>query len=80
MMSSRTFKKLSVVKLSSSFAEATKVVEVPLVPPKENQVLLKNLYAGVNASDINMTAGRYGTDGKPPFDIGVEVCHLNRLK
>lgn len=72
-MSNKTFKKVSVVKLSTNFAEATKVVEVPLIPPNDNQVLLKNLYAGVNATDINISAGRYFTDGKLPFDIGLEA-------
>jgi len=72
-MSTKTFKKLSVVKLSANFAEATKVVEVPLTPPKDDEVLFKNIYAGVNATDINITAGRYFTDGKLPFDIGLEV-------
>lgn len=72
-MSNKTFKKVSVVKLSANFAEATKVVEVPLIPPNDNQVLVKNLYAGVNATDINISAGRYFTDGKLPFDIGLEA-------
>lgn len=78
-MASKTFKKLSVVKLTNNFAEATKVVEVPLTPPDANQVLVKNIYAGVNATDINITAGRYGryfTDGKLPFDIGFEVSNF----
>ncbi len=76
-MSNKTFKKVSVVKLSANFAEATKVVEVPLIPPNDNQVLLKNLYAGVNATDINISAGRYFTDGKIPFDVGLEVFRNN---
>ncbi len=70
-MSNKTFKKLSVIKLSTNFAEATKEVEVPLIPPNDNQVLLKNIYVGVNASDINITAGRF-TDGNLPFDIELE--------
>ena len=72
-MASKMFKKLSVVKLSSNFREATKIVDVPLTPPSDDQVLVKNLYAGVNATDINMTAGRYFVSGKVPFDIGLEV-------
>jgi hypothetical protein len=73
---SKTFKKLSVVKLTNNFAEATKVVEVALTPPDANQVLVKNIYAGVNATDINITAGRLFTDGKLPFDIGFEVSNF----
>jgi len=78
-MASKTFKKVSVVKLSADFREATKIVEVPLTPPSSGQVLVKNLYAGVNATDVNISAGRYFTDGKVPFDIGLEVCNYNGI-
>ena len=70
----KTFKKLDVVKLSSNFREATEVVEQPLRQPASDEVLVKVLYSGVNATDINISAGRYFTDGKVPFDIGLEVC------
>ena len=70
---SKTFKKLSVFEKTTDFRRAVKVVEVPLVPPQDDQVLVKNIYAGVNATDINITAARYFTDGKIPFDIGLEV-------
>ncbi len=70
---SKTFKKLSVFVKTPNFREATKVVEAPLTPPEDDQVLLKNIYAGVNATDINIAAGRYFGDVKVPFDIGAEV-------
>ncbi len=70
---SKTFKKLSVIEKTSDFRKAVKVVEVPLVPPQDNEVRVKNIYAGVDATDINITAARYFTDGKLPFDIGLEV-------
>ena len=70
----KTFKKVSVVKLSQNFREATQVVEAPLRQPTDDEILIKVLFAGVNASDVNKTAGRYFTDGKVPFDIGLEVC------
>ena len=70
----KTFKKLNVVLLSSNFREATEVVEQPLRQPASDEVLVKVLYSGVNATDINISAGRYFTDGKVPFDIGLEVC------
>ena len=70
---SKTFKKLSVVEKSTDISKAVRVVEVPLVPPQDDEVLIKNIYAGVNATDINVTAGRYFTDGKLPYDIGIEV-------
>lgn len=68
-----SYKKLQVTKLSSDFREAVEVVEVPLKPPSSDEVLVKVHYAGTNASDINMSAGRYFTDGKVPFDIGFEA-------
>ena len=34
---------------------------------------------GINASDINYSAGRYDPTVKPPFDCGFEVCiFINR--
>ena len=68
----RLFNKLQVVKLSSNFREATKLVQVPIPKPEAGSVLIKNLYAGVNASDVNISAGRYWTDGNLPFDVGFE--------
>jgi len=62
----KTYKKLVVTKLSDKFREATAVVEAPLpLHLKEGQVLLKRLHVGVNASDVNFSAGRYyGVKGK----------------
>ena len=70
---SKTFKKLSVVEKTPDFRKAVRVVDVPLVQPKDDEVVVKNIYVGVNATDINITAARYFTDGKLPFDIGLEV-------
>jgi NADPH:quinone reductase-like Zn-dependent oxidoreductase len=70
---SKTFKKLSVVEKTSDFRKAVRIVNTPLERPKDNEVLIKNVYAGVNAADIMITAARYFTDGKLPFDIGLEV-------
>ena len=71
---SKTFKKVSVVKLTPNFREATKIVEEPLRSPADDEVLIKILYSGVNATDVNRSAGRSLTSGKMPFDIGLEVC------
>jgi NADPH-dependent curcumin reductase CurA len=71
-MENKTFKKVSVFKLSADIREAVKVVEVPLMKPSDDEILVKNLYSGVNATDINITAGRNYFDGKLPFDIGLE--------
>lgn len=75
----KTFQKLSVVKLTSNFGEAVKIVKEPLIEPGDDEVLIKNIYAGVNASDVNISSGRYFTDGKLPFDVGFEVSPLNLL-
>ena len=73
---SKTFKKLSVVEKSIDFGRAVRVVSVPLLPPQENQVLVKVNYVGVNASDINASAARYFPNQKLPFNIGLEVTNF----
>ena len=67
-----TYRKLQVFVKSTDFVAATKVVTVPLVEPAPNELRIRQIYAGVNATDINITAARYNTDGKVPFDIGLE--------
>lgn len=67
-----TFKKLQVTKVSSDFRAATSMFEFPIPTPGSGQILVKNHFSGVNATDINITAARYFTDGKVPFDIGFE--------
>ncbi|KAI2801338.1 Prostaglandin reductase 3, partial [Blomia tropicalis] len=68
-----TYRKLQVFEKTSDFAAAVKVVESALVDPKPDQIRVKQIYAGVNATDVNITAGRYFTDGKVPYDIGFEA-------
>lgn len=67
-----TFKKLQVTVVSSDFRKATAVFEQPIPKPGPGQILVKNHFSGVNATDINISAARYFTDGKVPFDIGFE--------
>ncbi|MCO5560901.1 hypothetical protein L7F22_014521 [Adiantum nelumboides] len=64
-------------KLSNRFGDATKIVSVPLNAVKDGYVLVKFIYAGVNASDVNYSAGLYfGSKEKAvsmlPFDAGFE--------
>lgn len=47
-MATKVFRKLQVVKITPSFREAVKLVEVPLNPPNSDEVRVKNVYAGVN--------------------------------
>jgi len=67
-----TFKKLQVIKPSTDFRKATAIFEEPIPKVGPDQILVKNRYAGVNATDINISAARYFTDGKVPFDVGFE--------
>lgn len=41
---------------------------------KPNEVVVQNHFVGINASDINHSAGRYDMKAKPPFFTGFEVC------
>lgn len=66
------FRKLQVFTKTTDFAKATKIVEAPLDNPKDDEVLVKNHYSGINATDINISAGRYFTDGVVPYNIGFE--------
>lgn len=67
-----TFKKLIVTKISQKFRDVVKVTQEKLPSPGVGEVLVKNRYVGINASDINYSAGRYDTNVKPPFDCGFE--------
>ena len=67
-----TFRKIQVHTLSSDFRAATRVVTVPMTAPTGYNVLVAVTYCGINASDINFTAGKYLRDARPPFDAGFE--------
>eukprot|EP00271_Cylindrocystis_brebissonii_P011675 TRINITY_DN29580_c0_g1_i1.p1 TRINITY_DN29580_c0_g1~~TRINITY_DN29580_c0_g1_i1.p1 ORF type:complete len:659 (-),score=121.71 TRINITY_DN29580_c0_g1_i1:431-2407(-) len=72
-------RKMVVHTLSTDFRSATKIVTIPLKPPMppRGSVLIKYLYVGVNASDVNFSAGRYfgsaeAASRQLPFDAGFE--------
>ncbi len=67
-----TYRKLVAVDFSRDFRAVARVVEVPLGQPGPCEVVIKNVYAGVNASDVNISASAYGRR-TPPFDLGVEA-------
>ena len=68
------YRKLQVHHMSPIFRQAVKLIETPLERPSPNEIRVKNIYAGINATDINITAGRYLVDrSKIPYDIGMEV-------
>ncbi|XP_073270357.1 uncharacterized protein [Primulina huaijiensis] len=79
----QNFQKIVVHTLSHNFHSATSVVRAPLrLSLKPDHVLLKIIYAGVNASDVNFSSGRYfsggGTDlaSRLPFDAGFEAVGI----
>lgn len=71
---SDTYKKLVATSFSTDFREAAEVVEAPIPEPASNEVVIKNKYAAVNATDVNITAGRYEPDAELPLDLGVEAA------
>ncbi|KAI9137245.1 putative oxidoreductase [Paraphysoderma sedebokerense] len=72
-----SFRKIVVKKLSNDFDEATEIrtadMSTTIQSLKPNEILIQNHYLGINASDINFTAGRYDPTMRPPFDAGFEA-------
>ncbi|MEQ8671941.1 MAG: zinc-binding dehydrogenase [Aggregatilineales bacterium] len=68
-----TYKKLVATKFSKDFRDASEVVEVPFPEPASNEIVIQNYYAGVNATDPNISAGLYTPGQTPPIDLGSEV-------
>eukprot|EP00262_Sarcandra_glabra_P003563 TRINITY_DN14304_c0_g1_i1.p1 TRINITY_DN14304_c0_g1~~TRINITY_DN14304_c0_g1_i1.p1 ORF type:complete len:495 (+),score=90.93 TRINITY_DN14304_c0_g1_i1:140-1624(+) len=78
-----TFEKIVVHSLSHDFRNATRILRTQLgFPIKPQHVVVKIIYAGVNASDVNFSSGRYfgGNDketiSRLPFDAGFEAVGL----
>uniref|UniRef100_A0A090XEG3 15-oxoprostaglandin 13-reductase n=1 Tax=Ixodes ricinus TaxID=34613 RepID=A0A090XEG3_IXORI len=65
------YRKLVCVKVTPNFREAVSVVTKQTPKLERNEVFLKTKYAGINASDVNVTAARYSA-ATPPFNVGVE--------
>ncbi|PSS29350.1 Zinc-binding alcohol dehydrogenase domain-containing protein [Actinidia chinensis var. chinensis] len=79
----QSFEKIVVHTLSHNFRSATSVVHTPLrLPIKPDNVLVKIVYAGVNASDVNFSSGRYFSGNNKdlgsrlPFDAGFEAVGI----
>ncbi|XP_053324336.1 prostaglandin reductase 3 [Spea bombifrons] len=68
-----SMKKLVVTQLSPNFKKAvTLIPNAPVPVPGDGDLLIRNRFVGVNASDINFSSGRYDMSVKPPFDAGFE--------
>jgi len=66
-------RKLVVTTLTSNFRKAVELQTSSLPKVQAGCVLVKNRYVGINASDVNFTAGKYFSDLPPPFDAGFEA-------
>lgn len=75
-----TYSKLQVTTVTPDFRRAVEVKSAVLKKPSGKQLVLRTLWAGVNASDVNWSAGRYmpiQAGMKPPFNCGFEsVCEV----
>ncbi|EPS60547.1 hypothetical protein M569_14256 [Genlisea aurea] len=78
-----SFEKLVIHTLSHNFRKAAGVVRFPITMPiQPDYVLLKILYAGVNASDVIYSSGKYFVDGsndiisRLPLDAGFEAVGI----
>ena len=71
---STTYRKLVATKLSTDFREAAEIVEEEIPALKPHEVLIRNRYAAVNATDVNISGGRYQPGAKPPIDLGAEAA------
>ncbi|KAF5830042.1 hypothetical protein DUNSADRAFT_15083 [Dunaliella salina] len=77
----KQYKKIQVHALSSNFHQATRIVQAPLPDPAPGKLLLRRVHVGINASDINYTAGRYHASlaeaqSRLPFDAGFESVSI----
>ena len=59
--------------LSTNFRASTRLDEVKIAPPGPYDLVVKNAAVGINASDVNFTAGAYFPGVKPPFSVGFEA-------
>ncbi len=69
----KTYRKLIAGHFSSNFREASRIVETELKPPTGFELTVRNHYAGVNATDVNISAGLYTPGATPPLDLGAEM-------
>ena len=69
-----TFRRMRVKELTTVFRDAVEIVSQPMAQPDPGQLVVRNRFVGINASDVNFTAGRYNPGQKPPFFIGFESC------
>ena len=59
--------------MSSDFRASVRIESHAVGPPAAGEVVVENLWAGVNASDINFAAGAYSPGRNPPLFPGFEA-------
>jgi len=62
-----------VTALGTNFRECTKLQEAALPKLGPSDILVKNHFLGINASDVNFSSGIYLPGVQPPFDAGFEA-------
>lgn len=67
------YQKVIVHQFNSEPQRALKIVEVDMRMPSANEILVKNHYAGVNATDIARMMGIAHSVHNTPYDLGVEA-------
>ncbi|KPA81155.1 putative oxidoreductase [Leptomonas pyrrhocoris] len=68
------FQKLQVVEKGKDFERCTKINSYPIPDHvEEGYVLVRNHYAGVNATDLTSTQNVYGPQYTVPYDFGLEA-------
>ncbi|GAB1421855.1 NADPH:quinone oxidoreductase family protein [Anaerolineales bacterium] len=65
-------RKLVVTNINDDLREALEIKTETIKQPGSGEILVKNLFSGVNAADYLMAAGRYLSNNPPPFDLGSE--------
>jgi len=70
------YKKLVATTFSTDFRKAATVVEDEIPDPGPQEILVRNKYAAVNATDVNISAGRYEAGAELPLDLGVEAAGI----
>ena len=66
------YQKAEATQISRNYHEAIAIGEETLEALGDQEVLVKNRYAGVNASDVNLIAGQYFAGATLPFDLGFD--------
>ncbi|RLN46757.1 hypothetical protein BBO99_00000785 [Phytophthora kernoviae] len=69
-----SYRRIQVHTYSTDFRKATEIVEEPELPsPAPRNVVVKNHYLGINATDVNITNGGYGRTTLP-VKCGLEAA------